>query len=77
MYLRRSAGMYHSLGPFLFKVPVKNKIHINQSERVNQFLKIEILKPNHWALKGIPGQIKAKIELEWELSTGHIVSRDK
>lgn len=69
--------MYHSLGPFLFKVPVKNKIHINQSERVNQFLKIEMLKPSHWALREIPSQIKAKIDLEWELSTGHIVSRDK
>ena len=77
MYLRRSAGMYHSLGPVTFKVPVKNKIHINQSERVNQYLKIELLKPKHWALREIPTQINAKIELDWELSTGHIVSRDK
>jgi len=69
--------MFHTLGNHVFKVPIKNQIHINQSERVNLFLNIDVVKKDHWSLQNLPITFKAKIQLDWELSTGHIVSRDK
>jgi hypothetical protein len=36
-----------------------------------------VIKKDHWAMKDIPAEFRSKILLDWELSTGHIVNKDK
>lgn len=77
MYNRMSAGMFHQIGSMSYRVPVKNTTRINQSERNNLKLLISVVKKEHWAMQEIPAEFRSKIQLDWELSTGHIVSKEK
>ena len=36
-----------------------------------------MIKPDHWAMHKIPHQFRSKIQLDWELSTGGIIRKDK
>ena len=40
-------------------------------------LLISVVKKEHWAMQEIPAEFRSKIQLDWELSTGHIVSKEK
>jgi len=77
MYNRMSAGMFHQIGSMSYRVPVKSSTRINQSERNNLKLLISVVKKEHWAMQEIPAEFRSKIQLDWELSTGHIVSKEK
>jgi hypothetical protein len=77
MFNRKSAGMFHQIGSISYRVPVKCNTKINQSERTNLKLLINVIKKDHWAMQDIPSEFRSKIQLDWELSTGHIVSKEK
>lgn len=61
MYLRKSAGMFHQIGNLSYRVPVHNNIKINQSERANLKLLINVVKKEHWAMQDIPCEFRSKI----------------